>query len=345
MESAGRGLQEEFTEDEITMLVLFFIFFAFFVIVLAVTLSSMIKIVRQAEVQVIERFGKYHRTLTPGLHFLIPFVDVPRKVNWRYVDSRYGSSETYVRSVVTSRIDMREHVIDFGRQACITSDTVQISVDALVYFQISDPRLAVFNIQNLPDAIELLTQSTLRNIIANLSLDDTFSSREQINDQLLSTIVRDAERWGVTITRVEVKHIIPPQDIKTTMEAQIIAERERRSMVLRADGDRESSIVRSQGDAAKLVLQAEGIRTSVVNRAKGEADAKLMVAKAEGGAVRRLREETAVHGVKATEYMVAIQYLNALKDLAKGAATTAVLIPARTMDMMGALMQYNGRQR
>lgn len=236
VEAAHRELQSaesELTEEDAIAVGIFVVVFVVFLIAIIVVVHYMVKIVHHAEVMVIERFGKYRTTLSPGLHIIVPFVDVPRKVHWRYVDAKVGSSETVVKSIITDRIDMREHVIDFGRQNVITKDTVQIQIDALVYFMIADPRLAVFNIQNLPDAIELLTQSTLRNIIAHLSLDDTFSSRERINEELLQAIVRDAERWGVVITRVEVKEILPPRDIKSTMEAQIIAERERRSMVLR----------------------------------------------------------------------------------------------------------------
>lgn len=225
------GSEQGLAQEGLVAVIVFAIVFFFVLILTLVTLRSTIKIVHQAEVMVIERFGRYHTTLSPGLNFIIPYVDVPRSVNWRWEEVSKGRLVT--RSFSSPRIDLREQVIDFGKQNVITKDTVQIRINALVYYQIVDPRLAVLNIQNLPDAIELLTQSTLRNIIASLTLDDAFSSRERINDDLLKAIVRDAERWGVTITRVEVQHIIPPADIKTTMEAQIIAERNRRSMVLK----------------------------------------------------------------------------------------------------------------
>jgi regulator of protease activity HflC (stomatin/prohibitin superfamily) len=195
---------------DVAGLIAFAIVYVFVIVTSAVVISSMVKVVHHAEVMVIERFGRYYTTLSPGLNFIIPFVDVPRKINWRWEEVTADGRNLGVRSLVTDRIDLREHVIDFGKQNVITKDTVQIQIDALVYFQIQDPRLAVLNIQNLPDAIELLTQSTLRNIIAGLTLDDTFSSRERINDELIQAIVRDVERWGVTITRVEVQNIIPP---------------------------------------------------------------------------------------------------------------------------------------
>eukprot|EP00501_MAST-03F_sp_TOSAG23-6_P001953 GSMAST32.ASY1.ANO1.2037.1 assembled CDS len=167
-------------------------------------INAGIKVVRVAEVMVVERFGKYRTTLAPGVHWLFPYIDTPRRLNWRYLNVSHNNPTALVKSVKTERICMREHVIDFGKQHVITKDTVQMQIDALVYFRVADPLLAVFNIQNLPDAVELLTKSTLRNIIASMTLDDTFSSREKINGELLGKIKADAERWGVTITRVEI---------------------------------------------------------------------------------------------------------------------------------------------
>jgi regulator of protease activity HflC (stomatin/prohibitin superfamily) len=152
----------------------------------------------------------------------------------------------------TDRIDLREHCIDLGKQHVITKDTVQINVDAVLYYQIADPVLAVYSIANLPDALTLLTQTTLRNIIAQITLDETFSSRDLINQRLRDKTSRDAERWGVSITRVEIMNIFAPEDIRDAMEKQIKEERERRSSVLRADGEREAAIVSSKGNAAKV---------------------------------------------------------------------------------------------
>lgn len=182
---------------------------------------------------IVERFGAYKETLMPGLHFVIPIIEQVRKIDWRSVVQKGSGGQLVVQNKVTERIDLREHVIDFGRQHVITKDTVQVDIDALVYFRITDPRLAIFQVQNLPDSIEFLTQATLRNIIANMTLDDTFSSREEINAALLSRVQPDCERWGVSIIRVEIFNILPPDDIKRAMEQQIKAERDRRSEVLR----------------------------------------------------------------------------------------------------------------
>jgi regulator of protease activity HflC (stomatin/prohibitin superfamily) len=307
-------------------------------------LNAGIKLVRHAQVMIVERFGKYNRTLCPGLHFVTPIFEATRKVHWRYLDTQLGSSVPVCVSVTTDRIDMREHVIDFGRQHVITKDTVQVDVDALVYFRITDPRLTVFQIQNLPDAVELLTQATLRNIVAAMTLDDTFSSREEINSELLSKIQRDAERWGVTITRVEIFNILPPQDIKHAMENQIKSERERRSTVLQADGDRESAVIRSRGDAAKIVLQAEGARTSEILRAKGGAEAKVLIARADAECIQAIQNAVKDWGGSAVEYLTAVQYLNSLRNMTThGKPDKVVLLPSECATSIDKLIRANTR--
>lgn len=287
-----------------------------------------IVVVRHSEVMIIERFGRYHKILKPGLHWVWPIVESAREVNWRYLDQQR------IVSMTTDRIDMREHLIDLGDQTVITRDTVQLELDALVYFRITDPLRAVYQVQNLPDSIELLTQSTLRNIIAGLTLDDTFSSREEINAELLGKVSRDCERWGVTITRVEIFDIQPPSDIQTAMTQQITAERERRSTVLTADGERESSIILSRGEAAQLILQAEGFRAASVLRAKGAADAKKLMAIAEAQCLADIRAAVAPHGVRGVDYLTAVEYLNSLARLSGGSADKVVLVPMDSVDVM-----------
>lgn len=308
--------------------------------IVAIILRKGFVVVRHAEVMIVERFGKYRHTLKPGLHWLWPGIDKPRRIDWRYVDTN-ASGSVYVRKVVSHRIDMREHVIDFGRQHVITKDTVSIDIDALVYYRITDPVLAVYHIQNLPDAIEMLTQSTLRNIIAHMTLDDTFSSRELISTQLKERTLHDAERWGVTLTRVENMNILPPADIKSAMELQIREERERRALVISADGERESQIIRSFGDAAQLILNAEGSKTARVQRAKGEAEAKLLLAQAESRGIALLSDALQALGVRATEYLVALQYMNAFSTMAmsRSKQSSVVLVPRESIaglsDLLG----------
>jgi regulator of protease activity HflC (stomatin/prohibitin superfamily) len=314
--------------DIIATILLYVVLIAAFVLV-----KSTIKIVHHAEVMIVERFGKFHRTLTPGLYLLIPFVDCPRTVNWRYLEVKSNNSSAQVVLIKTDRIDMREHVIDFGKQSVITKDTVTMDIDALVYFRITDPRIAVFKIENLPDAIELLTQATLRNIIANMTLDDTFSSRDHINASLLTILRPDAERWGVSITRVEIFNINPPQTIKHAMENQIRAERERRSNVLVADGNRESTIVKSRGDAAHIVLLAEGQRAVDMVQATGKAKAKMLYAEAESKSVEYMQAACQSTGIRSVDYLIAIQYLNSIKSVTNFNSDNSkvVLIPSNTI--------------
>ena len=211
------------------------------VIIFAATFS--VKRIKQTEVMLIERFGKFQKILKPGLHFIIPVLEQPRTIHWRYYNIRPNTTTPILVTEQMDRVDTREHVLDFSKQTVITRDTVAISINALAYFVIRDPRLAVYKIDNLPYAIELLVQSTLRNLVAKITLDDAFSSREQINADLLHVVSKDAQRWGIEIRRVEVVEIEPPPDIKAAMESQITAERARRSAVLQADGLRESTIV------------------------------------------------------------------------------------------------------
>jgi len=321
------------------------------IVVIAVTLfiawffHKAVRIVRHAEVMIVERLGKYKTTLKPGIHWLWPVIESPREINWRYLDAANNSSSTRVVSTTSDRVDMREHVIDFGRQHAITKDTVQIMLDALVYFRVTDPRVAVFQIQNLPDAVELLTQATLRNIVAQMTLDDTFSSREAINAQLLGKIQRDSERWGVTITRVEIFNILPPADIKNAMENQIRAERERRSTVLRADGTRESAVIKSRGEAARVVLSAEGARAASLLRAQGDAQSKKMLASAEADCIGAIKA-VAGDSVRAVDYLAAVEYLNSLRNLTVAEnKSTVTLVPFEAMDGIDALVGLNTRPK
>jgi len=302
----------------------------FFLIVIII--SKGFWVVNHSQVMIIERFGQYHRTLTPGAHWIWPFIDQPRRIDWRYIEMGWGDKYPKVKHIVTEYIDLREHVLDFPRRDVITKDTVQISIDALVYFRITDPRAAVYRVQNLPDAIEMLTQSTLRNIIAGLTLDETFSSREYVNDKLLHEIERDATRWGVQVTRLAIEDIRPPMDIRQAMESQIQEERERRSTVIRADGERERNIIRSRGNAAKVVLSAEGRKLGDIARAKGEAIAKIKIAEAEAASFAMLQE--ALGGeYRAADYMAALQYVDNLPNAVGN--SEVILIPNSSLNALG----------
>jgi regulator of protease activity HflC (stomatin/prohibitin superfamily) len=265
-----------------------------------------------------------------------PIIEFPRTINWRYLEAQGGTDHSEVTLIETDRIDMREHLIDFGRQPVITKDTVQVDIDALVYFRIVDPRNAVYRVQNLPDAIEFLTQSTLRDIIARMTLDDTFSSREAINADLLSRVQLDSERWGVQITRVEIFNILPPRDIATAMERQIKAERDRRAMVLRADGRREASVIRSRGIAAEILNRAEGKRSGTIATAKGTSEAKRIVARAQATSIRILREALAGSSFKAVDYLSSLSYLTTMGVLSFGGKV--VMLPWDAVDALSDIM-------
>jgi regulator of protease activity HflC (stomatin/prohibitin superfamily) len=332
------------------VIVFYCVLFFLFILIIS-TLKRWIKVVRHSEVMIIERLGKYHKTLTPGCHMIIPYVDAPRRVHWRYLAVDPSDSQPKIQKVETDRVDLREHVIDFDRRHVITKDTVQISIDALVYYRITDPRAAVYAVQNLPDAIELLTQSTLRNCIATLTLDETFSSREAINAMLLGAIHRDSGRWGVTILRCEIVNILPPDDIKTAMERQIKEERDRRSTVIQADGVRESDVIRSRGAAAQLVLDAEAEKTSVTQRAKGEALAVSLQAEAEASCIKSIQGSMQGSGMAAADFSAAVEYLQLLRNITSlspaGAAlqnsgitaSEVVMIPNESVDAIASILK------
>jgi len=321
------SLSEEETPIFITIVVITLVF----VWLLHKLVKASVVVVKHASVMIIERFGEFRAVLKPGVHWLWPFMDTPRQVKWRVMDVVNNSSKTRIVTFHTDRIDMREHVIDFGRQHVITQDTVEMYIDALVYFHIVDARLAVLGVQNLPDSIELLTQASLRNIISNMTLDDTFSSREKINHHLLLKMRDDAERWGVKITRVEIFNLDPARDVKVAMERQIKAERERRAMVLEADGVRQSQIIRSRGDAARLIFDAVGKSKAVVNESRGIADEKTLGAEAQAKSLKYIQASLANSDARAVDYLTAIQYLKTLSNL-NGENINAILLPTETVD-------------
>lgn len=342
--AAWRGLQSDDdvpTSDPDAALdaVVVNVWFAIVWAVIIFTATFSVKRIKQTEVMLIERFGKFQKILKPGLHFIIPVLEQPRTIHWRYYNIRPNTTTPILVTEQMDRVDTREHVLDFSKQTVITRDTVAISINALAYFVIRDPRLAVYKIDNLPYAIELLVQSTLRNLVAKITLDDAFSSREQINADLLHVVSKDAQRWGIEIRRVEVVEIEPPPDIKAAMESQITAERARRSAVLQADGLRESTIVNSRGTCAEVILGAEGFRTQAIQLAKGEAEAKLMKSKAEADSIGYLRAALDKLGFtkrRAVDYMVSIQYLKQMERMTAKGEGHAVMVPRDVFDSLGA---------
>ncbi|MCD4797351.1 MAG: SPFH/Band 7/PHB domain protein [Candidatus Cloacimonetes bacterium] len=297
------------------------IILAIFVLLL---ISKGLVIVKQAQVIIIERLGKYNRTLDSGLHIIWPVVDKSRQINWRYVKTDFKGNK-YVQIKSETRIDLRETVYDFPRQNVITSDNVSIEIDALLYFQITDPTKAVYEISNLPNAIEKLTQTTLRNVIGEMELDKTLTSRDTINSKLRDILDDATDKWGVKVNRVELQDINPPEVIKTAMEKQMRAERDRRAKILEAEGEKRSAI-----------LIAEGDKEAKIARAEGEAKAKYLVAEAESKAIKKVSEAVEKTGTDPAQYLLAVKYIKAFNEIVQNGDKT-VVVPYEASAMLGSV--------
>ena len=282
--------------------------------VIAIALKG-IKIVQQSETIIIERLGKYHATLSSGLNIIIPVIDKPRQIIWRY-SSEGPMGNTVVQYVKENRIDLREAVYDFPKQNVITRDNIVTEINALIYFQIMEPERAVYEITNLPQAIEKLTQTSLRNVIGEMDLDDTLSSRDIINSKLQEILDDATNKWGVKVNRVELQDINPPMDIREAMEKQMRAERDKRATILEAEGFKQSQ-----------VLKAEGDRQADINRAEGEAIARVTVAKAEAEALTVVTDAIKNKSGDPANYLIAIKYLETLKEMTSGKDNKVIYMP------------------
>ncbi|OHD54582.1 MAG: hypothetical protein A2Y33_03510 [Spirochaetes bacterium GWF1_51_8] len=300
---------------------------------LLIIIASSIKIIQQGQTMIIERLGKYKKTLKPGMNIVLPLVDKARKISWKYVRESRGQY-WYERKEIDV-IDLREVVMDFPRQNVITKDNVTIEINAMLYYQVTDVVKATYEIQNLPDAIEKLTQTTLRNVIGELELDETLISRDVINNKLRIILDEATDKWGVKVNRVELQDINPPQDIKAAMEKQMRAEREKREMMLLAEGEKNAAITRAQGEMEARIKQAEGLRQSNILQAEGEANARLKLAEAESLALKMIAG--AVPGNDPTQYLVAIKYVDAYKAIAATNQNRVVFLPFESSALMGAL--------
>src|SRR5574344_234121 len=230
-------------------------------------------IVKQAEVVIVERLGKFERVLESGFNFICPILECPRCMSWK-VTQRGMDGKTYSYIKEKARIDLRETVYDFPRQNVITKDNVSISINALLYFQIVDPKSAVYEIQNLPDAIEKLTQTTLRNLVGQLDLDESLVSRDKINHELRAILDDATSKGGVKVNRVELQDIIPPKNIQESMEKQMKAERDKRAAILEAEGQKQAMILEAEGEKQSLINKAEGEKQSAILIAQGKAEAR-----------------------------------------------------------------------
>ena len=292
---------------------------AIFVIVF---ISKGLIVVRQAEVVIIERLGKYYKTLRSGLHIIVPIFDRATTIHWRYNRTDYRGQTVMIQKV-ENRIDLRETVYDFPRQNVITKDNVSININALLYFQVTDPYKAVYEISNLPEAIEKLTQTSLRNVIGELTLDHTLTSRDSINAKLTEILDEATDKWGVKVNRVELQEIMPPEEIRTAMEKEMRAERDKRAKILTADAEREYQI-----------RVAEGEKQAKIARAEGEAQSKLLVADAERKSIQLIAEAVKGSGVDPAQYQVALKYVQAFAEIVQTGDKT-VVIPYESSALLG----------
>ena len=292
-------------------------------------------IVQQSETRVVERLGKYDRTLQSGINFILPIIDRARPIYSRY--ERNSIDGTIVVTRLSDKIDLREQVYDFPKQSVITKDNVTTTINALLYFQIVEPVKAVYEIDNLPNAIEKLTQTTLRNVIGELELDETLTSRDTINSKLRAVLDDATNKWGVKVNRVELQDITPPESVRRSMEQQMQAERERRAKVLEARGEKESMILKSEGEKESQINQAEAERQTQILKAQGEADARVLQATAEAEAIRKVAEAIASTKTDPATYMLVSRYIETLKEMATGQDSKLVYLPYESSNLMSAL--------
>lgn len=306
---------------------------ALFVLIFAV---AGFKIVQQAEVIVIERLGKYSRTLHSGINIIWPVIDRPREITWRYVvEGTYDKKQITFRT--KSRIDIRETVYDFPKQNVITKDNVNVQINALLYFQIMDPVKAIYEIENLPDAIEKLTQTTLRNVIGELELDESLSSRDTINSKLRTILDDASNKWGVKVNRVELQDINPPEDIKQAMEKQMRAERDRRAAVLDAEGKKTAKVLEAEGFRESEIKKAEGEKQSEILRAEGLAQARIKTAEAEAEAIKLVTNAFSSKNADPINYLIATKYIETLQEMVSGKDNKTIYIPYEATGILSSI--------
>ena len=276
-----------------------------FVVLVLIILVANVKIVPQARSYVVERLGVFHSAWSVGLHFKIPFVERVVKV-----------------------VSLKEQVVDFAPQPVITKDNVTMQIDTVVYFQITDAKLYAYGVEHPMSAIENLTATTLRNIIGDLELDETLTSRDTVNTKMRAILDEATDPWGIKINRVELKNILPPREIQDAMERQMKAERERREAILRAEGEKKAAILVAEGNKQSTILEAEANKEAAIRNAEGEAEAIVKVQEAIAQGIRLVNESNPGQGV------IAIKSLEALEKLSTGTATK-IIIPSEIQSLAG----------
>ncbi len=296
------------------------------IILVVIFLKMSLVIISQSETKIIERLGKYFSTLSPGVNIIIPFIDRSKSIV-TLSRGRYAFSD---------KIDLREQVYDFDKQNVITKDNIQMQINALLYFQIVDPFKAVYEINNLPNAIEKLTQTTLRNIIGELELDQTLTSRDTINTKLRAVLDDATNKWGIKVNRVELQDITPPSSVLQAMEKQMQAERNKRATILNSEGEKAAVVLRSEGERASMINRAEADKQQAILRAEGEAQARIQKAEAEAVAIQKITDAVGKTSNPAN-YLLAQKYINMMQDLAKGDKTKTVYLPYEATNLLGSI--------
>lgn len=302
-----------------------FLFFLLFIgVSILIVAAKTIKIVPQATVMLIERLGSFNRLATNGLNIIVPFLDRPRGVYW-----------SNVRPGLTS-IDLREQYIDLPPQPVITRDNVTIHVDSVVYWQITDPIKAVYEVTDLVGGLVQLTITGMRAVMGDMDLDHTLSQRDQINAKLRVILDDATDKWGVKVTRVDVKNINPPDDVRITMEKQMTAERNRRALILQAEGDKQAAITRAEGERQAAVTRAEGEKQSAILQAEGAAQARLQATTAESEAIMRIAQAMEGHGNPA-QYLIQSRYIESMKEMTRGNNSKVVFMPVETSNLLSSV--------
>ena len=300
------------------------VFLLFIGIALLTVAWRTIKIVPQSSVLLIERFGRFHRIAASGLNIIVPFFESARAVYW-----------TNTRPGITS-IDLREQFIDLPPQSVITRDNVMVNVDSVVYWQITDPVKATYEVNDLVGSIVQLTFTGMRSVIGKLDLDHTLSSRDQINNELRVILDEATDKWGVKVTRVDIKNITPPEDVRITMEKQMTAERNRRALVLQAEGDKQAAIARAEGEKQAAITRAEGDKSSAILQAEGAAQARLTAASAEAQAINQITQIMG-RSEQTAQYLITARYIESLRDMARTQNSKVIFMPMETSSMLSTI--------
>ena len=281
-------------------------------IVIALLLIRSIRIIPQATAGVVERLGRFHKVLNAGVNLVFPFIDVIRRT-----------------------VDLREQVVDFQPQSVITEDNLVVSIDTVIYYQVTDPKSATYEINNFVIGIEQLTVTTLRNVVGSLDLEEALTSRETINKALRTVLDEATDKWGVRVNRVEIRDIVPPESVRDSMEKQMKAEREKRASILLAEGTKQAAILTAEGNKQADILRAEGSAKAMVLNARADAESQALVADGESQAIQKVFD--ALSEAAVTDQALAYKYIDQLKDLAQGDANKVWFIPTELSAAASAL--------